>query len=129
MLKIIFFGGMAFLMVMSFSACKQTTANTKEETITVWGNCGMCEKTIETALQIDGIVDAQWDRKTDLLTVVYDTLKVTNNAIHTAISNAGYDTEKLYADDSVYATLHKCCLYERRPKEGEGNVEVNESIK
>jgi mercuric ion binding protein len=123
MYKIIFLAAMLLFTTIPFNSCKQTTTNTKEETITVWGNCGMCEKTIETALQMDGIVDAQWDRKTDILTVVYDTLKVNNTAIHSAITNAGYDTEKMYANDSVYATLHKCCLYERRPKAASENGE------
>ena len=116
-MKYIFFCTMIFIAAMSFSSCTTKTANAKTEQIKVWGNCSMCEKTIEGALTLDGIVSAEWDKSTDILTVLYDSLKMNNPSIQMAIANAGYDTENVYANDSVYSQLPKCCLYERKPKE------------
>lgn len=115
--KYVFFLFFAIGIVSIFSACNNAAANAKTEQIKVWGNCGMCENTIEGALVIEGILEADWDRKTDILTVVYDSLKINNSAIQKSVADSGYDTENVYASDSVYQTLHSCCLYERKPKE------------
>lgn len=116
-MKYIFFCTMICLAAFNFVSCTTKTANAKTEQIKVWGNCSMCEKTIEGALKLDGIVSAEWDKNTDILTVLYDSLKMNNPSIQMAIANAGYDTENVYANDSVYSQLSKCCLYERKPKE------------
>ena len=116
-MKYIYFCTLIILAAMSFSSCTTKTANAKTEQIKVWGNSSMCEKTIEGALTLDGIASAKWDKSTDILTVLYDSLKMNNPSIQMAIANAGYDTENVYANDSVYSQLPKCCLYERKPKE------------
>ena len=79
----------------------------------VLGNCGMCEKRIEKAAKIKGVSSAEWDVETKMLTVSFDETKTKPSKIHAAVAAAGHDTEKVKADDKVYANLHGCCQYER----------------
>ena len=92
------------------------TSQYKGEGITfnVNGNCGMCEEKIETAaLSVEGVSSAYWDVKTKKVIIALDASQTNVDAIHKAIANAGYDTDKVRADDEVYNTLHSCCKYER----------------
>lgn len=86
----------------------------KEESIKVWGNCGMCKKTIETAAKTAGASSANWNSETQLLQVAYKANKTSNDKIQQAIAQVGYDTEKFTADDNVYDQLHGCCKYDRK---------------
>lgn len=85
----------------------------KTDTIKVGGNCGMCKARIEKALKINGINKANWEVKTKMLTVTYDTQVISFDQIQQAVANAGHDTEKIKAVDSVYTKLPGCCKYER----------------
>jgi len=98
-LSLIIFGNIAF-------AQKTTQANIK-----VYGNCGMCKKRIETALDSKGIKQATWDSKTKELVVVYNSSKITEMDIHQLVASVGHDTDKVKAKDEVYADLPFCCLY------------------
>ncbi|MCB9306985.1 MAG: heavy-metal-associated domain-containing protein [Lewinellaceae bacterium] len=79
----------------------------------VYGNCGMCEKRIEKAAQIEGVGLADWDQETGILTVHFDPAKVKPSQIHKAVAAVGHDTDKVKASDEVYEQLHACCQYER----------------
>ncbi|MFA8435528.1 MAG: heavy-metal-associated domain-containing protein [Marinifilaceae bacterium] len=86
-----------------------------KETFKVKGNCGMCKAKIEKAAKgVDGVIDAQWNKDTKEITVNYDSSKVKMEKVHKAIAAAGYDTEKVKADDAVYDKLHSCCKYDRK---------------
>ena len=85
---------------------KTTTANIK-----VFGNCVMCKKRIETALDYNGIKAATWDTETKNLKVVYNSKKINEEKIHQLIAAAGHDTEKVKAKDETYGDLPFCCLY------------------
>ena len=100
------------LLVLMFAACG--ISNAKTETFKVWGNCGMCKKTIEKALDREGI-EADWNKTTKKITVTYNSKKYTLLQIHQFVAAAGYDTEKLRGDDMAYSKLHECCQYERKP--------------
>lgn len=91
-------------------------AQNSETTIKVWGNCGMCKKVIEQSAKADGVVAANWDMAKKELAVVYDASKISSLKVQEQIAAAGYDTEDLYAPDSVYAQLHGCCKYDRKAK-------------
>jgi copper chaperone CopZ len=73
----------------------------------------MCKKTIEKALDAKGI-KGDWNKKTKIISVTYDSLKYTNQQVHEVICASGYDTEKCKGDDNAYNNLHECCKYERR---------------
>lgn len=89
-------------------------AMTKTETIKIWGVCELCKDRIEKAAKIEGVTKADWNIKTNLLTLVYDPSKVTSDAVQKKIAAVGHDTQKFKADDKVYNSLPSCCKYERR---------------
>lgn len=86
------------------------------ETFKVWGNCGMCEKTIEKSLKVKGISSAEWNKDTKMITIVFNPKKINLPTIHKKIASVGYDTELETANDEVYNNLHGCCQYERKNK-------------
>jgi periplasmic mercuric ion binding protein len=101
--------------VLFLAACNGTsTANVKTETFKVWGNCGMCKKTIEKSLKVNGIADADWNKDSKIMTVSFDSTAITLEQIQKNIAAAGYDTEQERGDDAAYANLHSCCQYERK---------------
>jgi copper chaperone CopZ len=86
----------------------------KKETVKVWGNCGMCEKTIETAAKEAGATEADWNTDTKMLTVAFKPKKTNLSRIEQAIAASGYDTQHFTAPDEVYNKLHGCCQYDRK---------------
>ena len=91
-------------------------AQPKTETIKVSGNCGTCEKHIETAARKAGAEKVKWDKKTKVLTVTFDESKTSDDAIQKQVAAAGYDTEKYAGDDKAYNALDECCQYDGKKK-------------
>jgi len=89
------------------------SAQVVTETIKVSGNCNMCKERIEGALIIKGVQKANWDVKTQILTVKYNSAKISLEQIEKAINAVGHDTQNFKADDAVYKKLHHCCQYDR----------------
>jgi len=89
----------------------------KTDTFKVWGNCGMCKRTIEKAAKGDGVEKAEWNRETKTFTLVYNPAVTSNEKIQKAIATAGYDTEKFTGDDKAYEKLPGCCQYDRKKKD------------
>lgn len=90
--------------------------STHNETVkfTVYGNCGMCERTIEEALKkVQGVVSADWDVKTHQMTLTFNPHKISLDAIKQKIADVGYDTDTHRAKEEVYNSLPGCCQYER----------------
>lgn len=110
-----------FLTGICITICSVLFAQTKTDTIKVWGNCGMCKKTIETAAKSDGVESVNWNKTTKMLTAVYDASKISNSAIQKQIAAAGYDTENFKGNDSAYQKLPDCCHYERKPLNSEAH--------
>lgn len=101
--------------------------NTETTEFTVLGNCGMCKKRIEKALNVEGVESAYWDSKEQLATVTYQSDKINEDQLHQLAADAGHDTEKVRATDKAYAKLHGCCKYERSEKHsGEKKKESNQ---
>ena len=86
----------------------------KKEEIKVWGNCGMCKKTIETAAKNAGADSASWSTESHILTVSYKSKKSNNEKIQKAVAAAGYDTQDFTAPVAAYDNLHSCCQYDRK---------------
>ncbi len=86
----------------------------KKETVKVWGNCGMCQKTIETAAKSAGASSAEWNTETKVLTVAYKEKKTDLTKIEQAVAASGYDTKNFTASDDAYNKLHSCCQYDRK---------------
>jgi copper chaperone CopZ len=74
----------------------------------------MCKKTIETAANQKGIVEAEWNKTTKIITVTYDSTQTSIEQIQKKIAEAGYDNVGHTAHDEAYSKLNKCCRYERK---------------
>jgi len=80
----------------------------------VTGNCGMCKKTIESSLKgKSGIKEAVWNKNTKMMKVSFDPSKISEDQVHQAIADSGYDTDKKKASDKAYSSLPECCQYKR----------------
>lgn len=86
----------------------------KTETFKVWGNCDLCKDRIEKAAKVDGVMKADWNKDTKILTLMYHPSMVSSDVVQKKIAAAGHDTEKYKADNKVYAKLPGCCQYERK---------------
>ena len=97
------------------SSASFATGTGKTEKLKVYGNCGMCEARIEKAAKsVDGIVSAEWDKKTGLLEVKSRNSNADYQKVHLAVAVAGHDTDKQKATDDAYNKLHSCCKYDRK---------------
>jgi copper chaperone CopZ len=86
----------------------------KRVTFTVYGECGMCEERIESALNsLKGVAWADWELATLELTVKYDPAKITLLEIKQKVAEIGHDTDEVHATQEAYEELHACCKYER----------------
>jgi copper chaperone CopZ len=108
----------------SLTSCEAQVKNAKTETVKIYGNCGMCEKTIETAGNVKKVVKVDWDKDSKLAILTYDSTKTNQDEILKRIALAGYDSDKFLAPDDVYSKLHGCCQYDRVNKNTIGKTEV-----
>ena len=89
----------------------------KTEKFKVYGNCNMCKARIEKAANsVDGVKSADWDKKTKMAEVSFDTDKTDIHKVHMAIAKAGHDTEMHKASNEAYEKLPGCCKYDREEK-------------
>ncbi len=98
--------------IIMFAGISASYAKSVSETVKVAGNCGMCEKKIETAAKKAGATKALWDKKAKVLAITYDDAKTSNDAIQKQVAAAGYDTEKYAGDMKAYKSLEECCQYD-----------------
>jgi len=106
----------SFIVFAAILSLAFTSGGGKKEraTFKVYGECGMCEKRIEKALnETEGIVWADWELTTLELTVKYDTEVITLDQIKKKVAEIGHDTDEERATQEAYENLHACCKYER----------------
>jgi copper chaperone CopZ len=103
--------------VKAMMVSKVIADSVKTEKFKVYGNCGMCEKTIEGSLkEVKGVSVADWDKETDEMTVSFNPDVITLNDIKQKIADVGYDSDTHRAKDEVYNSLPGCCQYDRPTK-------------
>jgi len=100
------------------SACGETSTEVagsdSSEEFMVYGNCGMCEKTIEGSLSgVEGISSADWNKENDMIKVTFNPSLVSLSDIKNKIASVGYDMDDVKASDETYAELPGCCQYDR----------------
>ncbi|MBV9961693.1 MAG: heavy-metal-associated domain-containing protein, partial [Parafilimonas sp.] len=96
------------------SFCSVTLfAQTKTDTVKVWGNCDDCKDKIEKAAKKGGATSADWNMDNFMLVVNYEPGKTSAMDIEKSIALTGYDTQDVKADDAAYKKLPKCCQYKR----------------
>ncbi|MBS1652254.1 MAG: cation transporter [Bacteroidetes bacterium] len=88
----------------------QTTIKT--DSFQVKGNCEECKERIENAADIKGVKNANWNEKTKMLVITYDSKKTELDKIELAVSKSGHETTHHAADLKAYNGLPKCCKYE-----------------
>ena len=119
----------SLLIVMSISlsptACNAQIKNAKTETVKIYGNCEMCESTIEKAGNIKKVTKVDWNKDTKLASITYDSTKTNQSEILKRIALAGYDSDQFLAPDNAYSALSQCCQYERANK----TVSIKETLK
>lgn len=103
------------LLTMTQLVSAQKPPKKAEIKFTVYGNCGMCEKRIEKALDVKGISFSDWDRNTKEVYIKYNPRIVSEDELHKLIAAVGHDTDKAKADTTVYSKLPGCCLYRENP--------------
>lgn len=108
--------------LLSSISCNAQIKNAKTEIIKIYGNCGMCKKTIEKSGNSKGTANVVWDADSKMATIIYDEKKTNQNEILKRIALSGYDSDKFLAPDNVYNNLHGCCQYDRVAK---GSVAID----
>ena len=102
------------VLVTTLTSCNAQIKNTKIVTTKIWGNCGMCKKTIETAGNKKRVSLIVWNKETKQAEISYDSTKTTLDIVLKRIANAGYDNENYTATNEVYNNLQGCCQYDRK---------------
>lgn len=95
------------------TSCEAKVKNAKSEAVKIYGNCGMCETTIETAGNVKNVAKVDWNKDTKMANLTYDSTLTNQDEILKRIALAGYDSDKFLAPDDAYANLHECCQYDR----------------
>lgn len=104
----------AITLLLSGVAATAQITNSKTEQVKIYGNCGMCKKTIEKSGNLKDIASVDWNKETKMATIIYDSTKTNQSEILKKIALAGYDSESIKAKDEDYNSLHGCCQYERK---------------
>lgn len=99
------------LSVLGMNIWAQKQPKTVETQFWVAGVCGMCEKTIENALDTKGVVFCDYNLETHQVKVIYRPDKINETKLHQLVNAVGYDTEKSAASDEQYSKVHGCCKY------------------
>ena len=134
----------AVIVAMGLTSCKNETKKAEETTTTevskeiamtdlsfgVRGNCGMCKKTIEKAVNdVEGVTAVNWDKDKKKIDVSFDSSRTDAKAIHNAIAASGYDTEKGAGSEEAYGELPDCCKYDHNmPMNQSGEIKADDHL-
>lgn len=117
---------MAITVLLLFTACNAQIKNATTESVTIYGNCEMCEINIEKAGNVKKVAQVEWNKDTKIATLTYDASKTSQDEILKRVALAGYDSDQFLAPDDAYAKLPKCCKYKRERKSEMVKTEVME---
>ncbi|GIV26660.1 MAG: hypothetical protein KatS3mg027_0474 [Bacteroidia bacterium] len=81
------------------------------QTLHVKGNCGQCKERIESAVDVKGVKYAEWNKKTQILTITYKPSIISIDEIKNKILKVGHDVDSLQADEKAYQKLPDCCKF------------------
>ena len=91
----------------------------------VSGVCAMCQKRIEKAAKINGVINANWDIPTKILTVKFNPNTTTLKRIQHKIAVSGHDTPLEKASNETYSNLPDCCLYREIEHDHENENDIH----
>jgi len=117
----------ALALLLTYLSCNAQIKNAKAENVKIYGNCSMCETTIENAGNLKKVALVDWNEETKMASLKYDSTKINKTEILKRIALAGYDSDQFLAPDDVYARLPECCQYKRINKTAMIKNEKSES--
>lgn len=98
------------MLVVSCSMSKGTGDNKETASIKTNAECGMCKEKIEGKLNYEkGIVFAELDVSSKVVTVKYKSDVITLEQIRVIISDLGYDADEVKANLNAQNNLPACC--------------------
>ena len=71
----------AISILLSYTISNAQIKNAITEEVKIYGNCGMCEKTIEEAGNSKKIAQVDWNKDTKMATLTYDAKKTNKDEI------------------------------------------------
>ena len=94
------------MLIINYAAAQQdTTIKIKTS-----GQCDKCKARIEEGLSFEkGVKAVNFDVKSQVVTVKYNSQKTSSDKIKTAITKIGYDADEKMAEEKAYNKLPKCC--------------------
>ena len=117
----------AATMLLTFTISSAQIKNSVTKNVKIYGNCGMCEKTIEKAGNLKNVAAVDWNKDTKMASITYNSKKTNQDEILKRIALAGYDSDSFLAPDKVYNELHGCCQYDRESKIAVKALETTEN--
>lgn len=83
-----------FIILLITHGCSESDTS-KTTQIKVNGHCSMCKKSIEGPLTTErGVLSRNWSVETKILSITYDTTKISLTEIREHITASGYQSEK-----------------------------------
>jgi hypothetical protein len=119
----------ALMLSVTFAHGSAAIKNAKTDVVKVSGKCDTCKHTIELAANKKGLVSAEWNVNSKMLTMTYNSQKTSADEILKRVAYAGYDNEKYMAPNDTYEQLPPCCQYERNKSEVAVNAVQKEDPK
>lgn len=102
--------GIIVFTLIAFSPARGQEKEIIEAEFKIHGNCDMCKKRIEKAVNIDEVKYAKWNKMNKIMKIYFEST-ITVDSLQSRIAEAGHDTGKFKAPDDVYKKLPACCLY------------------
>jgi mercuric ion binding protein len=115
MLKSIFLYLLVFasglpILLQTNSAAAQKVSRSDTLTIATSAQCGMCKERIEKAMAFEkGVKSSSLDLNSKELTVIYKSNRTSPEKLRKALSEVGYDADRVPANPKAYAKLPPCC--------------------
>ncbi len=101
-----------FIGLMTNTFAQNTAETPKIQTIEIRTSaiCGECKERIENSLNYTkGVVYAELDLETNIITIKYKTKHVTKAQIKQVISKVGYHADDVERDAEAFNALPNCC--------------------
>lgn len=107
MKKVSFLLAFLFIGTIAFAQKKNKVAEVEIQTS---AKCGMCKQRIERDLGLTkGVESAKLDLNSKVVTVKYNTKKMSEADVKKAISTIGYDADEVVANEKSHDQLPGCC--------------------
>lgn len=86
------------------------TGSFKDESFYVRGNCAMCKERLESGVKtINGVAQAKYNVKDEVLKVTYDTTITNRKVIEQQCANLGHGTQAYPMNEKNHEALPECC--------------------